>query len=31
MKELDHPNIIKLFEWFIDDIYLYIVTEKCIG
>lgn len=31
MKTLDHPNIIKLFETFEDDDYLYLVLEYCAG
>ncbi|CAK9029116.1 unnamed protein product [Durusdinium trenchii] len=31
MKTLDHPNIIKLFETFEDDEYLYLVLEYCGG
>lgn len=31
LKKLDHPNIIKVFEFFIDDNYLYIVTDLCTG
>jgi len=31
MKTLDHPNIIKLFETFEDDDYLYLVLEYCSG
>lgn len=29
LKRLDHPNILKLFEFFQDDINYYIVTELC--
>lgn len=31
MRELDHPNIIKLFEFFEDDRYVYLVMELCEG
>jgi len=31
MKGLDHPNIIKLFETFQDEKYLYLVLELCEG
>lgn len=31
MKKLDHPNIIRVFEFFRDDNYLYIVTDLCTG
>lgn len=31
MKELDHPNIIKLFEVFENDSYVYLVMELCEG
>jgi calcium-dependent protein kinase len=31
MAKLDHPNIIKLYETFEDDQYLYIVMELCSG
>lgn len=31
MKTLDHPNIVKLFETFEDDDYLYLVLEYCAG
>jgi len=29
LKNLDHPNIIKVFEFFKDDLNYYIVTELC--
>jgi calcium-dependent protein kinase len=29
LKRLDHPNILKLFEFFQDDMNYYIVTELC--
>ena len=31
LKELDHPNIIKLFEIFEDEKKYYLVTELCKG
>ena len=31
LKNLDHPNILKLFELFRDHDYFYLVTEKCQG
>jgi calcium-dependent protein kinase len=31
MKLVDHPNIVKLFEFFEDDDYFYIITEYCSG
>lgn len=31
MKELDHPNVIKLFETFEDARYVYLVMEYCEG
>lgn len=31
MKELDHPNIIKLFEVFEDARFVYLVMELCEG
>ncbi len=31
LKELDHPNIIKLFEIFEDDKKYYLITELCKG
>ena len=31
MRELDHPNVIKLFEFFEDDRYVYLVMELCEG
>jgi calcium-dependent protein kinase len=27
LKDLDHPNVLKVFEYFLDDDRLYIVTE----
>ena len=27
----DHPNILKVFEFFHDEKYFYIVTELCLG
>jgi calcium-dependent protein kinase len=31
MKLVDHPNIVKLFEFFEDDENFYIITEYCNG
>jgi calcium-dependent protein kinase len=31
MKQVDHPNIVKLFEFFDHEEYLYIITEYCSG
>jgi len=31
MRELDHPNIIKLFETFEDSKFVYLVMELCEG
>ena len=31
LKDLDHPNIIKMFEFFEDSKRYYIVTEICKG
>ena len=31
LKELEHPNIIKIFEYYMDDHYHYIVTELVTG
>lgn len=31
MKAVDHPNIVKLFEFFEDDENIYILTELCTG
>ena len=31
MKRVDHPNIVKLFEVFEDDRYIYLVMELCEG
>ena len=31
LKEIDHPNIIKVFEYFVDSDKIYIVTELCTG
>lgn len=31
MSKLDHPHILKVFEYFEDDTHLYIVTELCTG
>ncbi len=31
LKELDHPNILKLYEYFLDKEYIYLVTELCEG
>ena len=31
MKLVDHPNIVKLFEFFEDDEHFFIITEFCSG
>jgi len=31
MKMVDHPNIVKLFEFFEDEDNFYIITEHCSG
>ena len=31
LKQLDHPNIVRLYEFFQDEKYLYIVMELCNG
>ena len=31
LQELDHPNVLKLYEYFEDDRNVYIVTELCKG
>lgn len=31
LKELDHPHILKLFEYFIDEKRVMMVTEYCSG
>jgi calcium-dependent protein kinase len=31
MRELDHPNVLKLFEFFEDTRYVYLVMELCTG
>ena len=31
LKQLDHPNIVKLFEYFCDDDKYYLITEYCKG
>lgn len=31
MKAVDHPNIIKLFEFLEDEENMYIITEYCAG
>lgn len=31
LQQLDHPNVIKLYEYFEDDTYVYLVTELCSG
>lgn len=31
MKKLDHPNIIKLFETYENQKYVFLVMELCIG
>jgi calcium-dependent protein kinase len=29
LKNLDHPNILKIYEYYHDDFYFYIITELC--
>jgi calcium-dependent protein kinase len=29
LKNLDHPNVLKIYEYFLDDVYLYLITEYC--
>ena len=31
LKNLDHPNIVKIFEFFEDEQYMYIINEYCSG
>ena len=31
LQELDHPNILKVFEYYIDDNYYYVITEYLAG
>lgn len=31
LKNLDHPNIVKLYEVFEDKTYIYLITELCSG
>ena len=31
LQELDHPNILKLYEYFEDDKNMYLITEICKG
>lgn len=31
LKDLDHPNILKLFELYQDDLNYYLITEYCSG
>jgi len=31
LQKLDHPNVLKLYEYFIDDTDVYLVTEICKG
>jgi calcium-dependent protein kinase len=31
MKAVDHPNIVKLYEFFEDEEHIYIITEYCSG
>lgn len=31
MREIDHANIVKLFEVFRDDSYYYLISEYCDG
>lgn len=31
LQQLDHPNVLKLYEYFEDDKYVYLITELCKG
>ena len=31
LKKLDHPNVLRIYEYFIDNESVYIVTEICRG
>jgi calcium-dependent protein kinase len=31
LSELDHPNIVRVFEFYEDNNFFYIITELCIG
>lgn len=31
MKNIDHPNILRIFEVFEDDQFFYLITEMCTG
>jgi len=31
LQQLDHPNVLKLYEYFEDDKNVYLVTEVCKG
>ena len=31
LKDLDHPNIVKMYEFWEDEEWIYIVTEICKG
>lgn len=31
LKEIDHPNVVKLFEVFRDDSFYYLISEFCDG
>lgn len=31
LRYLDHPNILKIFEFYKDDSYYYVVSEYCSG
>lgn len=31
LQTLDHPNVLKLYEYFEDEKYIYLVTELCRG
>jgi len=31
LQRLDHPNVIKLYEYFEDEVNVYLVTEICEG
>lgn len=31
LQTLDHPNVIKMYEYFEDDVNIYLILEKCEG
>ena len=31
LQKVDHPHILKIYEYFVDDEYVFIVTEVCAG